>query len=41
MAESLRHLHLLVQLQAESFQEMLDKHVSVSFLNFWWGVFTF
>ena len=29
MAESLRHLDLLLQLQAESFQEMLEWHVSI------------
>ena len=28
MDESLHHLHLLVQLQANSFQEILDRHVS-------------
>ena len=32
MAESLRHLHLLVQLQADSFQETLDHHVSIELL---------
>ena len=34
MAESLRHLHLLVQLQANSFQETLDCHVSMRLLLF-------
>ena len=33
MAESLRHLHLLVQLQADSFQETLDRHVSIEILS--------
>ena len=28
MVESLRHLNLLLQLQAESFQETLDTHIS-------------
>ena len=31
MAESLRHLDLLLQLQAESFQEMLEQHVSIHY----------
>ena len=34
MAESLRHLHLLVQLQADSFQETLNRHVSMRLLSF-------
>ena len=34
MAESLRHLHLLVQLQADSFQETLTRHVSMRLLSF-------
>ena len=34
MAESLHHLHLLVQLQADSFQETLTHHVSMRLLSF-------
>ena len=32
MAESLHHLDLLLQLQAKSFQETLEKHVSINLL---------
>ena len=38
MAESLHHLDFLIQLQAKSFQETLEKHVNIDlFLNLFWS----
>ena len=33
MAESLHHLDLLLQLQAECFQETLERHVSTHYVS--------